>query len=302
MGERAENDAIRSTATERLCSMATFRDGDVSRRQIGTQLDQAQADFARCLAMSGWAIAKPLRLIVFGLPMRASLDECLLARLRDAGHELRGLEDETLRPCLDGRWEFIRGNEYRPARYRPGPSYHERLRVELLVDAWQRASRGSADIDALESIARSLAAATSALAAHLALPVALLRRAAAKRRLDAAAEERLQRQLKKAMLEFAEDDIRHLAIAAALTAAPTLPAPCGATVRRRCRCCCVRMSSGSRRRVRERRSNPGSHACASSFGRRSRRTARIRADHFGTRCIQEPGRRASLQRQCRRCG
>ena len=215
----AENDLAADAATERLCSMATFRDGDVSRRQIGTQLDPAQALFARCLAMSGWAIAKPLRLIVFGLPMRASLDECLLARLRDAGCDLRGLEDETLRPCLDSRWEFIRGNEYRPARYRPGPSYHERLRVELLVAAWQRATRGSAGIDALESIARNLAAATSALAAHLALPVALLRRAAAERRLDAAAEERLQRQLQKAMLEFAEDDIRHLAIAAALDGA-----------------------------------------------------------------------------------
>jgi hypothetical protein len=215
----AECDLEADAATERLCSMATFRDGDVSRRQIGTQLDQAQADFARCLAMSGWAIAKPLRLIVFGLPMRASLDDCLLARLRDTGYELGGLGDEMLRPCLDSRWEFIRGSEYRPARYRPGPSYHERLRVELLIDAWQRASRGSAGIDALESIARNLATATRVLAAHLALPVALLRRAAAERRLDAAAEERLQRQLRKALLDFAEDDIRHLAIGAALDGA-----------------------------------------------------------------------------------
>jgi len=212
----AQDDPDAGTVAERLCAMATFRDGEASRRQIGTQLDQAQADFARCLAMSGWALAKPLRLIVFGLPMRASLDECLLARLRDARYELGGLEGEALQPCLDSRWEFVRGNEYRPARYRPGPSYHERLRVELLIGAWQRASRGPTGVDALESIARNLATATTALAAHLALPVALLRRAAAERLLDAAAEERLHRQIRKGMLEFAEHDIRHLAITAAL--------------------------------------------------------------------------------------
>ena len=36
-------------AVARLCAMATFRDGETSRRQIGAQLDTAQADFARCL-------------------------------------------------------------------------------------------------------------------------------------------------------------------------------------------------------------------------------------------------------------
>jgi hypothetical protein len=210
------DDPDAGTVAERLCAMATFRDGEASRRQIGTQLDQAQADFARCLAMSGWAIAKPLRLLVFGLPMRASLDDCLQARLRDAGYELGGLDNAALQPCLDSRWEFVRGNEYRPARYRPGPSYHERLHVELLIGAWQRALRGPAGVDALESIARHLAAATTPLAAHLALPVALLRRAAAEHLLDAAADERLHRQIRKGMLEFAEHDIRHLAITAAL--------------------------------------------------------------------------------------
>ena len=127
-----------------------------------------------------------------------------------------GSIDDVLQPCLDSRWEFVRGNEYRPARYRPAPSYHERLRVELLIGAWQRASRRPVGADALESMARDLAAATAALAAHLALPVALLRRAAAERLVDAAAEERLHRQIRKGMLEFAEHDIRHLAIAAAL--------------------------------------------------------------------------------------
>jgi hypothetical protein len=215
----ALHDQDGDSAAERLCLMATFRDGEASRRQIGTQLDQAQADFARCLAMSGWAIVRPLRLIVFGLPMRASLDDCLLARLHDAGYELGGLGDEAIRPCLDSRWEFVRGNEYRPARYRPAPSYHERLRVELLIAAWQRASRGPTGVGAIESIARSLATATAALAAHLALPIALLRRAAAERLLDAAAQERLHRQVRKGLLEFAEHDIAYLAIMAALDGA-----------------------------------------------------------------------------------
>ena len=88
----AEDDPDSGTVAERLCAMATFRDSEASRRQIGTQLGQAEADFARCLAMSGWATARPLRLIVFGMPMRASLDDCLLARLRDAGYELGGLD------------------------------------------------------------------------------------------------------------------------------------------------------------------------------------------------------------------
>jgi hypothetical protein len=205
-----------SPATLRLCAMATFRDGEASRRQIGTQLDPAEADFARCLAMSGWAIAKPLRLIVFGLPMHATLDECLVARLRDAGRAIGGLDDEALRSCLDARWEFVRGNEVRPARYRPAPSYRERLRVALLVEAWERIARRSGTIDRLDAIACELAAATGTLAAHLALPLALLRRAAAEFRFDADAEDRLVRQLRRELLDLREHDIGHLAITAAI--------------------------------------------------------------------------------------
>jgi hypothetical protein len=211
-----------SPATLRLCAMATFRDGEASRRQIGTQLDPAEADFARCLAMSGWAVAKPLRLIVFGLPMHATLDECLVARLRDTGRAIAGLDDDALRPCLDARWEFVRGNDVRPARYRPAPSYRERLRVALLLDAWERIARRSGSIDRLDAIASELAAATGALAASLALPLALLRRAAAEFRFDADAEERLARQLRRELLDLREHDIGHLAITAALDGAGDL--------------------------------------------------------------------------------
>ena len=205
-----------SAASVRLAAMATFRDGETSRRQIGTQIGPREADFARCLAMSAWAIAKPLRMLVFGLPMHTSLDECLLARLRDAGYVLGGLDDESLRPCLDSRWEFVRAGDGTPARYRPAPSYHERLRVELLIQAWRRAARGTGHIDRVETIAQHLAQASSVLAAHLALPLPLLRRAAAECRVDAAADERLRRQIHKALIELAEDDVRRLAIEAAL--------------------------------------------------------------------------------------
>jgi hypothetical protein len=215
-----EETAQDAEAGVRLRAMATFLDGEASRRQIGTQLDPLHADFARCLAMSGWAIARPLRLIVFGLPMHSTLDECLLDRLRDAGRKCGGLDDRALAGCLDSRWEFVRGNEGSPARYRPGPSYNERLRVGLLIDAWQRASRRSgAGVDVLDGLARHLAAATSALGARLALPVALLRRAAAERRLDADSDERLHRQIRRGLIEVPEDDVRHLAITAALDGA-----------------------------------------------------------------------------------
>ena len=204
-------------AAARLRAMGTFHDGEVSRRQIGTQLDPLHADFARCLAMSGWAVARPLRLIVFGLPTHASLDECLLDRLRDAGRRVSGLDDVRLAGCLDSRWEFVRGHDGTPSRYRPGPSYHERLRVDLLVDAWRRAARTpGVAIDTLETLARRLAAATAALGARLALPITLLRRAAAEHRLDAEAAESLHRTIRRELLELPEDDVRHLAIAAAL--------------------------------------------------------------------------------------
>ena len=35
----------------RLSAMATFRDSDASRRQIGVQLGPLEADFARCISL-----------------------------------------------------------------------------------------------------------------------------------------------------------------------------------------------------------------------------------------------------------
>ncbi len=205
-----------SPATIRLAAMATFRDGDASRRQIGLQLGALEADFARCLAMSAWAIEKPLRMLVFALPMHTSLDACLLARLRDAGHALRSLGDDALARCLDSRWEFVRGTEALPARYRPAPSYNDRSRVALLIDAWERASRRSGAIDTVEMLSRRLSSASATLAARLGVPAALLRRAAAERQLDVAAEEQLRRQIRRGMVGIADDDIRRLALTAAL--------------------------------------------------------------------------------------
>ena len=113
----------------------------------------------------------------------------------------------------------MRGDASSPARYRPAPSYQDRLRVQLLIDAWQRALRRPGGIDALDAIAARLASATAALAARLALPLAVLRRAAAEHRVDAAAEESLRHQLRRGLIGLAEDDVRYLAIVAALDGA-----------------------------------------------------------------------------------
>jgi hypothetical protein len=223
-----DDDAGLRAATARLAAMATFRDGDASRRQIGMQLGALEADFARCLAMSAWAIVRPLRMLVFALPMQTSLDDCLVARLRDAGHALRSLGDDAFADCLDSRWEFVRGSETRPARYRPAPSYNDRLRVALLIGAWERATRRSGAIDTLETLSRHLAQASATLAARLAVPVALLRRAAAERQLDVAAEEQLRKQIRRGMVGFADGDIRRLALTAALEGSADL----GEAVRR----------------------------------------------------------------------
>lgn len=205
-----------SSAAIRLAAMATFRDGDASRRQIGTQLGAVEADFARCLAMSAWAAERPLRMLVFALPMQTSLDECLVARLRAAGHALRSLSDDAFARCLESRWEFVRGRETQPARYRPAPSYNDRSRVALLIDAWERATRRSGAIDTIESLSRRVSEASVAIDARLGVPTALLRSAAAERQLAAAAEENLRRQIRRGMLAFGDDDVRRLALSAAL--------------------------------------------------------------------------------------
>jgi hypothetical protein len=54
------------------------------------------------------------------------------------------------------------------------------------------------------------------------VPAALLRRAAAERQLDAAAEDRLRRQIRRGMLGLAEDDVGRLALTLALDGAADL--------------------------------------------------------------------------------
>lgn len=80
----------------------------------------------------------------------------------------------------------------------------------------ERASRRSGAIDTVEMLSRRLSSASATLAARLGVPAALLRRAAAERQLDVAAEEQLRRQIRRGMVGIADDDIRRLALTAAL--------------------------------------------------------------------------------------
>jgi hypothetical protein len=70
METETRDDAEISAATARLAAMGTFRDGEASRRQIGTQLGPLEADFARCLALSEADLVKALRIVVYALPIQ----------------------------------------------------------------------------------------------------------------------------------------------------------------------------------------------------------------------------------------
>ncbi|MGH8172037.1 MAG: hypothetical protein ACREPX_02750 [Rhodanobacteraceae bacterium] len=193
-----------------------FRDSEWLRAQIGKTLTPLQADFARCLAMSAWAAHKPMRMLVFGLAMHSSLDDALLACLRLSGWPFRALDDPRLDVCWDSRWEFIAATDEMPARYQQAPSYHDRLRLELLLDAWERATLHFAgDGRRLDPLADALAGASAAFSQELALPPALLRKVADERRLDIEAERQLRLGLHDRLEELPGDDIRHLAITGA---------------------------------------------------------------------------------------
>jgi len=193
-----------------------FLDNAASRGRQGA-LTPLQADFARSLALSAWAARKPMRMILFGLAMHTTLDDALLESLRNAGWKFDGLDNPQLDACWDSRWEFVAASAEAPARYQPGPSYHDRLRLELLLDAWERASlRFKGDGRRLDPLADALARTTAAFSAELALPAHLLREVADERRAEAEAERRLRRGLRDRLDELAGDDIRHLAIAGAL--------------------------------------------------------------------------------------
>ena len=179
----------------------------------------------------------------------------------------------------------------RPARYRPAPSYNDRLRVALLIDTWDRASRRSGAIDTIEALSRRLSDASATLAARLGVPAALLRRAAAERQLDVAAEEQLRRQIRRGMIGFADDDIRRLALTVALEGGADLGEKrCSGTARRRCACCCARIAIVTRQARHARMSNRSSRACVTSSGRPSPLT------------ITTSDRGSTLQRRLRRWG
>ena len=193
-----------------------FRDSDWLRAQIGKSLTPLQADFARCLAMSAWAAHKPMRMLVFGLAMHATLDDALLECLRKCGWPFGALDDPRLDVCWDSRWEFVAASDEVPSRYQQGPSYHDRLRVELLLDAWERASlHFVGDGRRLDPLADALARTSAAFSPELALPPGLLRKVADERRADIDVERRLRRGLRDRLEELPGDDIRHLAIAGA---------------------------------------------------------------------------------------
>jgi hypothetical protein len=215
--DRNHGPTFRGALAEKPANViAAFRDGALSATQIGKDLSPLAADFARCLAISAWATAKPLRLVVFGLPMPSSLDACLLATLRAAGHAFDSLDDPRLAPCWDSRWEFVAPDDYSLARYRRGPSYRERLRVSLLLDAWRAAARRAAHRDVLDALVHKITAATATFAAHLAIPSELLRRAADEHRFVAAGDKRFREQLRRMLIALGENDVRALAIIAAL--------------------------------------------------------------------------------------
>jgi len=197
-----------------------FRDSKGLRSRIGEELTRLQADFARCLALAAWATTKPLRLVSFGMPMHAGIDDALLACLRNAGWEIAGLDDARLDECWDSRVEFVAARAGEPGQYQEGPSYHERLRLELLLDAWERISlRLISDVGALDALAAKLAEASAVFAAPLPLPVDVLRRAAAERQAEALAEDLLEAQLRVDLTAFPADHIGRFAIACALDGA-----------------------------------------------------------------------------------
>ncbi len=203
-----------------------FRDNDALRAQrdaIG--LSPLQADFVRGLAFAAWASSRPLRLMSLGLPSHATLDDALLACLRREGWRLAGFDDTKLDACWELRWEFFADYASRAAGYRPGASYHDRLRLELLLHAWERvAQNADADAVALDLLNLRLAQTSAAFSARHAIALGLLRRAAAERRAEAVAERRLRERLRAGLAELPADGARRRAIERALDGAGDLGA------------------------------------------------------------------------------
>lgn len=161
-----------------------YRNSDALCAQAhGLGLTALQADFVRCFALSAWLVHVPPEGPCARPPdARQMLDTSLAALLRDAGWPVRSVADPALDDCRELRWEFVPADARRAAHYCPGPSYHDRLRLELLLATWRNALlRPDGDAEALELLARRLADDSRAFGPDAAVPIGLLRRATAKR-------------------------------------------------------------------------------------------------------------------------
>jgi hypothetical protein len=216
---RSESDAVIAVAASGGVAIPlAFADSARLRAQIHkVGLVPLQADFLRCLALSRWAAARPARRAALALPADARADDGLLVCMRRLGWPLHSLEDSALDICWELRWEFRAAGRATRAEYRVAPSYHDRLRLELLLDAWERVSRRPAGDDiVLDLLGENLARASAAFAARLQLPLALLQQVAAERRLQAVAATALCARIQKRLAAGARRGVHHLAIAAAL--------------------------------------------------------------------------------------
>ncbi|GAA0705343.1 hypothetical protein [Dokdonella soli] len=200
-----------------------FGDSAYLRNQMQAwRLTLLQADFVRCLALSAWAKRRPVRLMSLELPRGATLDDCLLVCLRRCGWSTRDLGDEALRSCWELRIEFVAARAGLPAHYRVGPSYHDRLRLDLLLHTWERLSYREINAAIVEMVSAKLADATASFSQRLALPLPLLHGVVAERRAERAAERRSGAERRPLPFERSADEIRHLAITHTLESAAVL--------------------------------------------------------------------------------
>lgn len=161
-----------------------FRDTDALRAQTrALGLSRLQADFVRYLALSAWLVCHPVRQIWNRPPStHPALDSCLAAFLNRAGWPLRGTDDPALGNCWELRWEFVAARAGAAAFVRKAPSYHDRVRLEFLLAAWERVVGNSGgDAAAVDLLSQRLAESSCAFGARFALPIDLLRRAAGER-------------------------------------------------------------------------------------------------------------------------
>jgi hypothetical protein len=145
-------------------------------------------------------------------------------RLLQAGgrHELQNFDDLRLRDCWDLRWTFQPDAPLHRAHFRPGPSYNDRLRMELLLNIWERSPlRSDEDPDATDVIARSLRE-TAARFGHFLKPE-LLRDAAEERRAETRAWSDLHSRMRTQVERLPHDSLAYLALTEAIDGGCDLP-------------------------------------------------------------------------------